>query len=894
MKRYCVVSDPQKPSLISRLHCTLTLVNPGVVSILDNKSVNGTFLNQVKIDSGTARVGDEVYVGGLHGLKSGTTFDTSMGLLRYRVTAPEKQKNVSSFKRGVAAGPRKATASRGKGAAASRAKPQKKKRKRGVWDSDDSGDYSDEDEDDFDDDDDDDDDDDEEEDEEEEGEGRGNDGPLRPTKRLRREARSDDDGDDGDEDGENGGDDEVVVVDDDDRDDDDDDDDDGDESASSSRDLDDDSDDSAGSSGGRGPKKLDTRSAKVSRRIAGSLAEMLSALQRVSEKLRSVLDLMNKTAGARSAEVDQALNFEMVRRPSGLGAGTELKPYQVIALNWMLLMRNEGQNGILADEMGLGKTVTMLAYLAALADQDGPRRSGPHLIVAPGSTCGNWSKEIERWCPGMTYLAYEGAEKDRAELRKGFARQPTDLVLMSFSFFKRESRGQKDDRRWLRSVRWDQLVIDEAHTLKSSESGTTQRMRKIRSRSTWMLTGTPIQNNLHELFSILTFVNPNIFKNVSPEELIEAVAEQTAGGGGGGGFGGVRAPRSLSQNEAAQRIRRLVAPFYLRRLKSEVMSQLPPKTSHVIEVEMGKDQAELYQGIIDAYRNQRDDRAAKKKGARMGQLKSIFTDLRKVTNHPLLILHRYAPDEVLTRIAKVAQQHHHFGPTARVDVIKEELRTKSDFDIHHDLCAHYAELADLRLPMTPATSGRGAFPAASSAKLDYLANTLLPQLKRDGHRVLLFSQWTMILDLYEIAFQGVYTVVRLDGSTPMATRQAIIEEWNAGTAFLFLITARAGGLGLNLIGADTVIINDLDFNPAVNRQCEDRCHRVGQTKPVVVYRLLTKNSIDRKVYDLTERKMELDAQILGQGTLEMGEVRPEDYADEQHIRERILQELQII
>lgn len=354
-----------------------------------------------------------------------------------------------------------------------------------------------------------------------------------------------------------------------------------------------------------------------------------------------------------------------------------------------------------------------------------------------------------------------------------------------------------------------------------------RNLQKVPARRTWLLTGTPIQNSLPELFAILEVVFPDVFKDVDPEALL--------------GDGGSR-ERNLA------RIRRIVAPFYLRRLKSDVQSQLPAKTSTTVTVPMPAAQRELYDRLLAEFRD------------RTNTVQDKFVQLRKATNHPLL-LRRQFTDATIDVLAKVLVPLGEFGPTATVKQAVEELRGRSDYDLHL-LCCDYPELTKYRLPTR---SRDDPFPIAASAKLDHLREVLLPALKKEGRRVLLFSQWTTILDVLEHALGDEYKTMRLDGSTPMAERQAMIEEWNGGDAFIFFLTTRAGGLGLNLTGADTVILHDQDVNPAVDRQAEDRCHRVGQTKHVRVIRLVAGGSVDQRISELLAHKLSLNEGVIGEG-----------------------------
>ncbi|GFR44724.1 hypothetical protein Agub_g6049, partial [Astrephomene gubernaculifera] len=237
------------------------------------------------------------------------------------------------------------------------------------------------------------------------------------------------------------------------------------------------------------------------------------------------------------------------------------------------------------------------------------------------------------------------------------------------------------------------------------------------------------------------------------------------------------------------------------------------------------------------------------------RVQHIFTQLRKVAQHPLLVRARYS-EEQITELAKLAAKRGLFGGTPTVERCLQELSTYSDHQLHLFALAHPKLLESYILPSDV---------ILSSAKVRHL-DELLPQLKERGSRVLLFSQWTTVLDLLEwyLSYRG-HAYCRLDGSTQVDERLALVDAFNAPDSpyFVFLLSTRAGGQGLNLTGADTVILHDVDFNPQIDKQAEDRAHRLGQTRPVVVYRLITRGTVDSNIQAIAERKLALDAAVLG-------------------------------
>ncbi|XP_042007722.1 protein CHROMATIN REMODELING 19 isoform X1 [Salvia splendens] len=539
------------------------------------------------------------------------------------------------------------------------------------------------------------------------------------------------------------------------------------------------------------------------------------------------------------------------------GAGDDfqptLKPYQLIGVNFlMLLYRKKIGGAILADEMGLGKTVQAITYLTLLKYlEDDP---GPHLIVCPASLLENWERELKKWCPSFTVLQYHGSarsaySRELNSLGKAGRPPPFDVFLVCYSLFERHSLQQKEDRKILRHWKWSCVLMDEAHALKDKNSFRWKNLMSVarNSRQRLMLTGTPLQNDLHELWSLLEFIMPGLFEtgDVDLKKLLNA-----------------------EDRDLICRMKSILGPFILRRLKSDVMQQLVPKTQKIEYVCMGKEQEDAYKEAIENYRAISQARFLKSSETSLSnvakilprrQISNYFLEFRKIANHPLLVRRAYTDDDVL-RIAKMMHPKGVFGFECTLERVVEELKSYNDFSIHR-LLLFYGD-TDLKGTLSDEH-------AMVSAKCRALGE-LLPKLNRAGSRVLIFSQWTSMLDILEWTLDVIgVTYRRLDGSTQVKERQTIVDTFNKDTSiFACLLSTRAGGQGLNLIGADTVIIHDMDFNPQIDRQAEDRCHRIGQTKPVTIYRLVTKGTVDENVYEIAKRKLTLDAAVLESGVVE--------------------------
>ncbi|XP_057496755.1 protein CHROMATIN REMODELING 19 isoform X2 [Actinidia eriantha] len=584
------------------------------------------------------------------------------------------------------------------------------------------------------------------------------------------------------------------------------------------------------------------------------IGKALQKCGKISEELRSELYGSSVPACDRYAEVE-ASSVRIVTQDDiykACGAADSdfhpvLKPYQLVGVNFLLLLYRKRIGGaILADEMGLGKTIQAITYLTLLKHlEDDP---GPHLIVCPASVLENWERELKKWCPSFSVLQYHGASraaysKELTSLAKAGLPPPFNVILVCYSLFERHSLQQKDDRKILKRWQWSCVLMDEAHALKDKSSYRWKNLMSVAwsANQRLMLTGTPLQNDLHELWSLLEFMMPDIFET-----------------------GGVDLKKLFNSEDKdlISRMKSILGPFILRRLKSDVMQQLVPKIQKVEYVEMGNQQDDAYKEAIEEYRAASQARALKFSETKTSnvagllpqrQISNYFVQFRKIANHPLLVRRIYTDDDVVW-FAKILHPKGVFGFECTLDRVIEELKSYNDFSIHRLLL--YNGVSDTKGVLSDDH-------VMISAKCQSLAR-LLPLLKESGHRVLIFSQWTSMLDILEWTLDVIgVTYRRLDGSTQVTHRQTIVDTFNNDASiFACLLSTRAGGQGLNLTGADTVIIHDMDFNPQIDRQAEDRCHRIGQTKPVTIYRLVTKGTVDENVYEIAKRKLVLDAAVL--------------------------------
>ena len=457
-----------------------------------------------------------------------------------------------------------------------------------------------------------------------------------------------------------------------------------------------------------------------------------------------------------------------------------MRDYQVAGLNWLISLHENGISGILADEMGLGKTLQTIAFLGYLRHIAGI--TGPHLITVPKSTLDNWQREFTRWTPEVNVLVLQGAKEERHNLiNERLIDENFDVCVTSYEMILRE-------KAHLKKFAWEYIIIDEAHRIKNEESSLSQVIRLFNSRNRLLITGTPLQNNLHELWALLNFLLPDVFGDS------DAFDQWFSG-------------QDRDQDTVVQQLHRVLRPFLLRRVKSDVEKSLLPKKEVNLYLGMSDMQIKWYKKIlekdIDAVNGAGGKRESKTR------LLNIVMQLRKCCNHPYLF-----------------------------------------------------EGAEPGPPYT--TDEHLVYNAGKMAVLD----KLLSRLQTQGSRVLIFSQMSRLLDILEdyCVFRQ-FKYCRIDGSTAHEDRIAAIDDYNkpGSEKFVFLLTTRAGGLGINLTTADIVVLYDSDWNPQADLQAMDRAHRIGQTKQVVVYRFVTDNAIEEKVLERAAQKLRLDQLVIQQG-----------------------------
>ena len=526
---------------------------------------------------------------------------------------------------------------------------------------------------------------------------------------------------------------------------------------------------------------------------------------------------------------------DIVKQPTTLIGGT-LKSYQLAGLRWMVSLYNNNLNGILADEMGLGKTIQTISLLTYIVEYK--KNNGPFLIVVPLSTVSNWTNEFAKWSPSLKVIVYKGSPAERKAYAHQLRTYGENTGKMSSNNFNQYNTNNSNnynvnninnnntfsntskfkviittyeyvmkDKYALNKVFWQYIIVDEGHRMKNAKSKFTQTLgTQFKSACRLLLTGTPLQNNLSELWALLNFLLPKIFNSCDEfEKWFNQPFSNKLGGNSGD-----RQNFDLNEEERLliiNRLHQVLRPFLLRREKKEVEKELPSKTEHIVKIELSAWQKIVYKQISNAGILARDPTTGK-----LGNkaLINVMMQLKKICNHPYLFLERDNP------------------------IFYNEL---SD-DIYR--CSGKFELLD----------------------------RIIPKLLRFNHKILIFSQMTQLMDILQLYlnYKGL-AHLRLDGNTKAEERGKQMDMFNdPNTPYkIFILSTRAGGLGLNLQTADTVVIFDSDWNPQMDNQAQDRAHRIGQRNEVRVFRLITTTEIEEEILNKAGFKKSLDDIIIKAG-----------------------------
>ncbi|KAI9727887.1 MAG: hypothetical protein M1828_005292 [Chrysothrix sp. TS-e1954] len=556
----------------------------------------------------------------------------------------------------------------------------------------------------------------------------------------------------------------------------------------------------------------------------------------------------------------------VLQQPSMMSSNLIMKDYQVAGLNWLALLHSKGLSGALCDEMGLGKTCQVIAFLAHLKESG---VKGTHLIIVPGSTIQNWLREFKNFCPSLNVEPYYGSKKERpgqqAQLIAMMASPDTPLDVIVTTY---DMAWKAEDSKFLRrKVSPHVCVYDEGHALRNSSTQRYESLMQISAKMRLLLTGTPLQNNLQELVSLLAFMMPRLFDNIRDDlKVIFKHRAKTSD----------QEHTALLSAERISRAKAMVTPFILRRKKRQVLKQLPKKSHSEQYCDMTDSQRSIYDEILTRVKKTLQDRDsmnaqknAKTKEKASRESTNVMMELRKAAIHPLLFRRQYSQD-TLRKIAKVFCRR---NAGKEIGIVLEDLEVMTDYELHR-FCTNFETHGHVyeQFALEPTAW-------MDSGKVKALVS-LLQKHKAEGHRTLVFSQFTMVMDILDLVFETAdIPYYRIDGSTEMSARQDMIDEFYKDETPVFMLTTGAGGTGVNLACADRVVLFDLSFNPQVDLQAEDRAHRVGQVREVEVTRLITKDSVEEQILALAKSKLMLDERVAGedsQGVEEAGQRKVEE------------------
>ncbi|KAI6083799.1 SNF2 family N-terminal domain-containing protein [Hypoxylon rubiginosum] len=697
-------------------------------------------------------------------------------------------------------------------------------------------------------------------------------------------------------------------------------------------------------------------------------AKELDELLRKSTIFSDILTQKTKALGRVGRDFsNQALTdagLELKQQPKIMSGGT-MRDYQLEGLTWMYEICLQGLSGILADEMGLGKTIQVISLVALLREQE--NYFGPHLVIAPLSTLSNWQDEFQKWTPNIPFVLYHGTPQERQQIfrdkimknyQKGSPTKRFPVVCTSYEMVLR-------DHVSLSKIDWAFIVVDEGHRMKNADAKLFRALQQFKSATRLLITGTPLQNNLKELWSLLHFLMPETFLDWEAFEVwfdFSDLQDEE---------GTTQFIEDKESQDLVSKIHKVLQPLLLRRIKADVANYLPKKREYVLYAPMTKEQTDLYNAVSDkkvdtrAYlenkvverltgptntpnSSRRSSRQSSRTGSTlpseassptgnnafammMGKKGASTLKFTPQKSSPLSEIkgankRKVAPtsEAPTPKSNKSSRQSTPSGrgrgrprkgrPSYSVADDSEddkldddafeaklaaELAVKED-DSDDELLMDEEEMeraATLELAKLQIADKKLGNPimqlrlvcnsphnfyspwvyddnvpvdesiVTASGKM-LLLDRLLPELFERGHKVLIFSQFKTQLDILHdyCAELRKWNVCRIDGGVAQEDRRQQIKEFNEDPDFkIFLLSTRAGGQGINLASADTVILFDSDWNPQQDLQAQDRCHRIGQTRPVVVYRLATKGTVEEDLLMSADAKRRLEKLVIKKG-----------------------------
>ncbi|EDO46669.1 predicted protein [Nematostella vectensis] len=539
--------------------------------------------------------------------------------------------------------------------------------------------------------------------------------------------------------------------------------------------------------------------------------------------------------------------------------GGALRSYQLEGVEWLKGLYENGVNGILADEMGLGKTIQCIGLVSYLIEM-GVR--GPFLVAAPLSTLPNWVSEFRRFSPQIPVILYHGSIQERTSLRRKITKlkkagpfETMPVVVTSYEI-------AMNDQKHLFQLMWKHMIVDEGHRIKNLNCRLIRELKSYNSANRLLLTGTPLQNNLAELWSLLNFLLPDIFDDLNSfQRWFDFSAINDEGGN-------EKIIAQEKEHQVLERLHSILTPFLLRRLKTDVELSLPPKKEVLVRAPLTSKQTEFYRAaldktILDIVGDNKDKKEDKVEISSTGRKKRKG---RRNINYKIFDDENGSIEELAEELATLEKSRREIcTPSQKSSTYDISIKITNILMLLRKCCNHpYL----LEYPLDPVTQQYKIDEelVRCSGKM-LLLDQMVPALKRRGHKILIFSQMTKMLDiLQDYCYLRGYQYSRLDGSMKVEDRREEIDAFASDPEkFIFLLSTRAGGLGLNLSAADTVIIYDSDWNPQSDLQAQDRCHRIGQTKPILVYRLVTSNTVDQKIVERAASKRKLEKMVIYKG-----------------------------
>ncbi|ATY62484.1 SNF2 family helicase ATPase [Cordyceps militaris] len=728
---------------------------------------------------------------------------------------------------------------------------------------------------------------------------------------------------------------------------------------------------------------------------ARQLDELLTKSAAFSDILTKKTQVLGRVGSGLDGQTLGEHDLQMATQPKCLVGGT-MRDYQLEGLTWMYEICSQGMSGILADEMGLGKTVQTISLIALLREQE--NYLGPHLIVAPLSTLSNWMDEFDKWTPSIPVVMYHGTPQQRQQiyskeimkhLQAGRPTEKFPVVCTSYEMV-------LQDKAFLSRIDWEFIIIDEGHRMKNADAKLFKELQQFTSATRLLITGTPLQNNLKELWSLLHFLLPNIFTDWDSFESWFDFS----------GLEDEEGTQEFIQDQMKQDLVRkmhlILQPLLLRRIKQDVAAYLPQKREYVLFAPMTKEQTDLYNVfsnadidpreflqnkveklIMSAKPTQQEPKSngkqkkislpvresprSKQSEANRTELPAAPNAFARMMGKATLQTSAKPKQENATpiksgskrksQVAAVAEPESKSARSSRGSTpastrgrprkshtykeadsenedelsdaefeakLVQEMGSAEDSDREPDSRTpeeiQRAERLDLakkqiaakklgnahiqqRLACNSPHNFYNPWAVATDTPVDasivtssgkmLLLDRLLRHLLARGHKVLLFSQFTTQLDILEDYCRELrgWPVCRVDGGVSQPSRRAQIHAFNTDPAHqLFLLSTRAGGQGINLASADTVVLFDSDFNPQQDLQAQDRCHRIGQLRPVIVYRLATRGTVEEQLLLAADAKRRLEKLVIRKGGFKsMGQKMNGAAADAARLDEKTLE-----